>query len=397
MVISYIISEQEVPVKNILCAFAEPEPGILEELFVYGREHGWQLELCGRRLPPGWTGDGVLTDYLSSGELRGIRNFDRTPVVSRELHPENNVRTVAGDTGAIASMIAEYFIGKGFTRFAAVDAREWPGGSSGFLPDPVKALGIVLAGHGLSFDVCYWKPDLESDELADYGMVMRKLRAFFRRLPKPVALLVPNSRYLAVTYRVLASLRIKVPEEVAILCNTDNSFITENASVPTTRINGELHEVGRKMAELLDRMLRGEAVPPEPVYVAPAAIVPRRSTDVLAVPDVKLATAVSFLLSSYMNFISVADAARAAGISGSMLNRKFRQHLGRPPLRFLLELRMNRIRDLLDGTDLPLPEIAMQTGYGSGMALSLAFKRETGMTPGAYRLSRRMNRPDAGT
>ena len=107
MVISYIISEQEVPVKNILCAFAEPEPGILEELFVYGREHGWQLELCGRRLPPGWTGDGVLTDYLSSGELRGIRNFDRTPVVSRELHPENNVRTVAGDTGAIASMIAE--------------------------------------------------------------------------------------------------------------------------------------------------------------------------------------------------------------------------------------------------------------------------------------------------
>ena len=124
---------------------------------------------------------------------------------------------------------------------------------------------------------------------------------------------------------------------------------------------------------------------------------PRRSTDVLAVPDVKLATAVSFLLSSYMNFISVADAARAAGISGSMLNRKFRQHLGRPPLRFLLELRMNRIRDLLDGTDLPLPEIAMQTGYGSGMALSLAFKRETGMTPGAYRLSRRMNRPEAGT
>ena len=151
------------------------------------------------------------------------------------------------------------------------------------------------------------------------------------------------------------------------------------------------------MAELLDRMLRGEAVPPEPVYVAPAAIVPRRSTDVLAVPDVKLATAVSFLLSSYMNFISVADAARAAGISGSMLNRKFRQHLGRPPLRFLLELRMNRIRDLLDGTDLPLPEIAMQTGYGSGMALSLAFKRETGMTPGAFRLSRRMNRPEAGT
>ena len=75
-----------------------------------------------------------------------------------------------------------------------------------------------------------------------------------------------------------------------------------------------------------------------------------------------------------------------------MLNRKFRQHLGKQPLRFLLELRLNRIRDLLDGTDLPLPKIAEETGYGSAMALSLAFKRETGMTPGAWRHSRRMQR-----
>ena len=109
----------------------------------------------------------------------------------------------------------------------------------------------------------------------------------------------------------------------------------------------------------------------------------------LAVPDVKLATAVSFLLRNYMNFISVEDAARAAGISPSMLNRLFRKHLDKTPVAFLQELRLNRIRDLLDGTELPLPEIARQTGYGSSMSLSLAFKRAEGMTPGAYRLSRR--------
>lgn len=58
--------------KNILCAFAEPEPGILEELFVYGREHGWQLELCGRRLPAGLD-RGWRIDRLSE-QRRAARN-----------------------------------------------------------------------------------------------------------------------------------------------------------------------------------------------------------------------------------------------------------------------------------------------------------------------------------
>lgn len=376
---------------NILCAFSEPAANILDEIFTFGREHQWQIELCGRQLPPGWSGDGILTDYLPMDEFRRtVRDFDRTPLVSRDHHPEPNTRTVSGDTRLIASMVADYFIGKGFTRFAAIDAREWPGGSNGLWQDPVKALNIELAGRGLLLDICYWKSDIHSDELADYDDIMRKLSDFFLRLPKPIALLVPNSLYLAVVYRVLAALRIKVPEEIAILCNTDNSLITENALVPTTQINGEIREVGRKMAELLNRMLNGEFPPELSVCVTPAAIVSRRSTDVLAVPDVKLATAISFLLTNYMNFISIADAAEAAGISTSMLNRKFRQHMTILPVHFLQELRMNRIRDLLDSTDLPLSEIAMQTGYGSSMALSLAFKRETGMPPGAYRDSRRM-------
>ena len=81
--------------------------------------------------------------------------------------------------------------------------------------------------------------------------------------------------------------------------------------------------------------------------------------------------------------------AQVAGISCSMLNRLSRRHLGKTPVVFLQELRMNRIRDLLDSTELPLAEIARQTGYGSAMSLSLAFKRAAGDTPGAYRNSRR--------
>ena len=47
------------------------------------------------------------------------------------------------------------------------------------------------------------------------------------------------------------------------------------------------------------------------------------------------------------------------------------------------------MNNLLDSTGLSLSEIAAQTGYSSPVSLSLAFRRATGMQPGAYRELRR--------
>ena len=143
-----------------------------------------------------------------------------------------------------------------------------------------------------------------------------------------------------------------------MLCNTDEPFFTENASIPTTHISGEPLKLGRMSAELLERMMNAETVPEAPVWVPPASIVSSRSTDVLAISNPKLAAAVDFFLGNFMNFISVEDAAAAAGLSPSMLVRLFRKHLRKSPSEFLRGLRFNRIRHFLDKSDLPLPEIA---------------------------------------
>jgi len=53
--------------------------------------------------------------------------------------------------------------------------------------------------------------------------------------------------------------------------------------------------------------------------------------------------------------------------------------------RYLTELRMQRARELLHETLLPLFDIASQVGYESDMAFAKAFKRNTGTTPAKYR------------
>lgn len=374
--------------KNILCLFRNMDTNLLAEIHAYAGKHDWLLEISGTWMGPGWYGDGIITDYFSLEELSSIRNFRKIPVISREIHPEPNIRSVIGDTNRIAELTYRHFAGKGYTVFAALESREWPGGTLNIPHDPVIALRRLLESKGIPLHQCMWDPLRVHDARTDYASMVKILTQFFIALPKPAALFVPNECYLGTVYRVLMALKLRVPEDVAVLCNTDNISTTDTALIPTSCISGANKETGRKMCALLNQMLNGKKVPRTPVLVTPAAVIPRRSTDALVMPDAKLTEAINFLQNNFEQFISIKDAADRAGISVCMLNRKFQRYLGKTLYQYLLELRINRIRDLLDGSTLSLDEIAARTGYGSKMALSLAFKRVVGVPPGKYRQER---------
>ena len=63
----------------------------------------------------------------------------------------------------------------------------------------------------------------------------------------------------------------------------------------------------------------------------------------------------------------------------------FRQTTGFAPHRYVLLQRVERAKNLLRGTDLPITEIAHQVGYSSQSSFSVVFRRFTGRTPRAFR------------
>ncbi|WFE44799.1 AraC family transcriptional regulator [Verrucosispora sp. WMMD1129] len=87
---------------------------------------------------------------------------------------------------------------------------------------------------------------------------------------------------------------------------------------------------------------------------------------------------------------TVAELARAASVSRSTLAARFRAVVGRAPLEYLTDWRVELAADRLRRTDDTLARIAQLVGYGSESALSVAFKRVTGHSPRAYR---RLARP----
>ena len=77
--------------------------------------------------------------------------------------------------------------------------------------------------------------------------------------------------------------------------------------------------------------------------------------------------------------------ARRAATSRSVLDERFRRHLGQPPMRYLTEWRMQIAADLLKDTPEKLASVASTVGYGSEEAFSRAFQRQLGVSPGQWR------------
>jgi AraC family transcriptional regulator len=57
------------------------------------------------------------------------------------------------------------------------------------------------------------------------------------------------------------------------------------------------------------------------------------------------------------------------------------------PHRYIVERRVERARDLLHNSDLPLAEIAEMIGCASQSHFSVVFHRVTGLTPRQFRTS----------
>ena len=90
--------------------------------------------------------------------------------------------------------------------------------------------------------------------------------------------------------------------------------------------------------------------------------------------------------------IDVADAVRAAHCSRRYLERHFRSGLGRSVHDELMLARMERVKELLETTTLPIGEISAQVGYARPSRLAAMFRRETG---GTMRLWRETHRTDS--
>jgi AraC-like DNA-binding protein len=127
----------------------------------------------------------------------------------------------------------------------------------------------------------------------------------------------------------------------------------------------------------------GQTVLARVLALRPAA--PRVGT----LPKWRLRRVQEHLAANISEPISLADLARAAGLSRMHFAAQFRAATGCRPHDYLLQQRIERAKQLLAASETPLVQVALSVGFQTQSHFSTVFKRLAGETPARWQRSQR--------
>ncbi|WP_282605412.1 GlxA family transcriptional regulator [Pelagibius sp. Alg239-R121] len=78
------------------------------------------------------------------------------------------------------------------------------------------------------------------------------------------------------------------------------------------------------------------------------------------------------------------------GLSQRQLERLFRTHTGVSPVRYYVDVRLDRARGLVTQTELPIVDVAAACGFGSAVQFTRTYKRRFGLAPSRDRIEGRV-------
>ena len=88
--------------------------------------------------------------------------------------------------------------------------------------------------------------------------------------------------------------------------------------------------------------------------------------------------------------LSIGEIVEEIGLSQKQLERLFKAHTGVTPLRYYVDVRLDRARGLVTQTDLPIVEVAAACGFGSAAQFTRTYKRRFGVVPRRDRIEGRV-------
>ena len=288
-----------------------------------------------------------------------------------------DVATVECDHAAVARAAAELFFRRGLRDFAFVGSR---------VPErhyEERGTLFEAAARKLGASVSLYRP---ASRGRDWNEEEARLAEWLSALPAPCGVMAAFDARAKQILDVCRESGIDVPGRLQV-CGVDNEDWLCEQTVPTlTSIEPDFERGGYLAAEAIESMLRGGAVPDEPLRYGVRGVVERLSTlDAKGTARLVL-RAREFVRMHAASGVSVADVVKAAGCSPRLLQRSFKSVLGTTPGRVLQDARLDRARDLLERTTTPISEIAGLCGLESSGHLKSLFRRRFSCSMSQWRM-----------
>lgn len=363
--------------------------GLLRGIQRYISEHGpWSVYLELRALdskPPiwlrSWKGDGIIARTGSQAMADAVLSANIPSVELRASRAMPSLPFVGVDNQAVGRMVTDHFKGRGFRHFAVYGMA-----TEEYFDERCRSFVEAVAELGYKCEE--FSQGRQGEHPHDWEQQQLKLSAWIAALPKPIGVLTCTDQLGFWFLDACKRASIAVPEEVAVVACENDESLSAMATPPMSSVQFNAVRTGYEAAALLDRMMNGGARPKNPVLVPPLGIVVRQSSDIVAVEDKEVAAALQFIRENACQGIGIEEVLRAIPISRAALNQRMRKAVGRATKAEIVRVQLERVKQLLEETDLALSQIADRTGFRHPQYMAELFKVRFGVTPGAFRTER---------
>lgn len=378
------ISRKSSPQPKVALLFETPNAyarGILLGIGDYILSHGpWRVYLYTFGLkdhPPAWLAAWDGQGIIVRGENRRMAEaVAKSSIPAVDMTPSRllpQAPWVKSDDAAVARLAAQHFFDRGFRHFAFCGDTRYD--VSNRRRDYFK---ICIQGNG---HPCHF---FEEVRALSGDAVIDAIGQWLTELPKPVAVFAFNDERGQQVLDACRRAGLAVPEEVAVLGVDNDEVLCALSPPPMSSVILNPRRGGWEAAALLMLLMQGEKIPITEHLIPPVDVAVRQSTDVLAVDDPQIAQVLRYIREHACERIGVKQVLQHCPMARRALEMRFQKLLGRSPHQEIVRMQINRVKELLVGTALPVAEIAGRAGFDPEY-VSLVFKQETGLTPSEFR------------
>jgi LacI family transcriptional regulator len=325
--------------------------------------------------------DGIIFRDVGRLKAQALRLGIPAVVVGHDSKEVRGIINVVTDSSTIGRMAAEHLLECGFKRFAfcglantLLEQTPWSERrfesfskrivEAGFEPPPI----YVLQQPG-----------------SDWRTSRQGLADWLAKLPRLVGIMACNDDCGAQVVEACKVAGIVVPDAAGIISVDNDEVICGLSDPPLTSIAVNFERAGYESAQALEKLMQKSKSVPSKINVLATHLITRRSTDVVAVDDDCVASALSFIRNHAGQPFFVNDVAKAAGISRRALERRFRLKMSRSILQEIRRARTDEIARLLLETSRTVTQIARSLGFEDAQHFARYFRSGKKMSPLAFR------------
>ncbi|MDD7985260.1 XylR family transcriptional regulator [Lentisphaera marina] len=333
-----------------------------------------------RKIPDftSWNGDGIIADLDDMTVYETIikQNIPIVGLGGGYLNTSEKIPYVYTDNKAIAELAAEHLYNCVFRNLAFCNIL--PSAMNGWAEERSEAFNKFAQINKCRIST------FEQSQNEPREQVMQSLVQWLKNLPKPCGLMAANDSRARMVLEACRRANLKVPMDIAVVGVDDDPLMCELSSPPLSSVIQGTDQLGYEASKLLHQMMQGKAVSSK--VISPGGLSIRQSSDIIAIDDPIISTALSFISQNACSGIRVDDVARKLEISRSNLEKRFKTSLDQTVHERINDFKIKKAKDLLIGTQLSINEIAFKTGFNTVQYMSKVIKDNCGKSPKEIRL-----------